>query len=675
MNKKRNKIRLMQTALIIGVVIIPLLYSFLYLGAFWDPYSRLETLPVAVVNNDVGAVINNEQRNLGQELCNTLNEDNSLKFIITDESAAKEGTEGDEYYAMIVIPSDFSADIATAGEVEKHTATITFSANEKRNYLASQILSKATLQVEEKLRSNVNKEITEQLANQLQNIPDQLTNLENGLKLINKGSLALKDGTESLKTGASKLADGTSTLSSKFLQYQAGVLNAKKGTDSLLNGVADLDNGLNVLLTGATQLESSTQSLTRLQQGAKDLANGAEAYNTSLIAYTDGVTALIKNVNDTSAFLTQYVAANPQLMQDQTFAAFIGKISGSKDNIQLLSAATEKIKTGSETISAGIAQLSEGTTSLSQVQTAITTIKNGLKQAKDGSQLLVNGTDQLSNGMSALSQATKQINTAISDLNNGADQLKDGTGTLNDGAAQLQTGIAAAENGVNSSVIDADTQLKNLNGIGDFAAEPVTVTTESINPVPNYGTAFAPYFLSLSLWVGAIIIFVGIFMDTEKRFTLLSRDSEKKGVRTFVYLLIGFTQAVVLAIVIKLCLGLEVNNIVLYFASCCLVSMVFLSIVQFLMVFLKDIGKFLSLFLLIIQLTSCGGTFPMETVPAFFNAVYKFMPMTYSVNLFKEAISGGNSSIIWTNAGILIGILVVFTSITVVFSKMKNKNK
>jgi len=143
----------------------------------------------------------------------------------------------------------------------------------------------------------------------------------------------------------------------------------------------------------------------------------------------------------------------------------------------------------------------------------------------------------------------------------------------------------------------------------------------------------------------------------------------------FIYLLIGFSQAVVLGIVLLLGLGLKVDNLPLYFLSCCLVSMVFISIIQFLMVFLKDLGKFLCMLLLILQLTSCGGTFPMETVPKLFNQLYNFMPMTYSVGLFKQSISGVSASDLLINTGVLFGILVVFMTLTLIFSNVKTKEK
>ncbi len=102
-------------SVVIGVIVIPVLYSYFYLGAFWDPYSRLDTLPVAVVNNDAGATINGEDRNVGEELCKELADSNELKFVFTDEADAKKGTEGNDYYAMILIPENFFKEYLISG--------------------------------------------------------------------------------------------------------------------------------------------------------------------------------------------------------------------------------------------------------------------------------------------------------------------------------------------------------------------------------------------------------------------------------------------------------------------------------------------------------------------------------------------------------------------------------
>ena len=743
MKKTFSKGKIAALVVIIAIIIIPMFYSLFYLGAFWDPYSKLEKLPVAVVNKDTGAVINDKQRNAGQEMCDELKKDGSLKFIFTNEKDAKSGTEGRKYYAMIVIPENFSSDIASASTTDKKKAIVTYSSNEKRNYLASQILNRAVVEMEEKTRSKVNKEIVQELADNLKDLPDKMSDLQDGLDKLN-------DGTADLKKGTNKLADGTKTYNDKFADYSKGVSKAKDGAASLKNGASSLkngaaklnngvasmkkgastlingttslnngasslkggasslDSGLDKLLNGANQLSASTKDINKLSDGAKTLAVGAGALNTGIIQYTTGVDSLIASVNTSSAFIKQLVTANPALMKDPQVAAFIKKMSdpANAQSIATLQAASTSLKAASKQISDGAALLSANTTNLPKLKEGLQTLSNGLTQAKagsaklaagsakladgtgklasgstklvsgatklaDGTAKLASGSAKLSNGANTLYTGMNTLNNATGKLSDASDKIADGAVKLNKGAKKLHKGTDKAYNKVSDSVKDANKDTKKLDGLAQYAKAPVSIKQKNINPVPNYGTAFAPYFLSLSLWVGALIMFIIIYFDADNKFGVLSRYSNKVIVRSFAYLLISFAQAIVLAFCVKYGLGLKEKNTLLYYASCCLVSMVFLSVVQFLMVHLKDVGKFITILLLILQLTSCGGTFPMETLPKFYNVLFPYMPMTYSVGFFKQAISGVRNSELAYYGGVLLAILVVFMTLTILISVIK----
>ena len=228
---------LKRATVMLGILIIPLLYSYLYLGAFWDPYSRLSDLPIAIVNEDDGALINNEDRNLGNEMVDRLQEDGSLNFVVTSLDNATSGTELDTYYAMIVIPEDFSSDIASAETTDKTSATITFSANEKKNYLASQIMSRAIVEMEESLRDQVSSEIVANLSNQLASVPASLNDLSTGIS-------ELQDGGDTLSFGADDLSTGMDTLAN-------GAISLEDGTDALSTGADDVASGAQDVNTGA----------------------------------------------------------------------------------------------------------------------------------------------------------------------------------------------------------------------------------------------------------------------------------------------------------------------------------------------------------------------------------------------------------------------------------------
>ncbi len=619
--KKLTKKNVVPFIVIIGTIIIPLLYSYFYLGAFWDPYSKLDKMPIAVMNNDKGTTLNNEEKNYGEEMCKELKEDGTFKFEFTNQQKGEKGTKNKDYYAYISIPENFSEAIASAQSNSKKMVVINYSPNEKRNYLASQILNRAILEIQCSLQNKVNSEIISQLSDRLSETPEKLGALATGLGQLNTGAATLNDGTDKLSNGTGNLATGAKTL----------------------------DTGIDKLITGADKLNNSTASLPQLKSSIAELSAGASQFNSSLTLYTSGVSTLIKNVNDTSAFLQVFVKAHPELLKDPQFVGFLQNMNSdqNKKNLAILSASTSQLTAASSKISAGLKILSDKTANITQLKDGILQLKSGLEAAKKGSSALVNGASQL--------------NTGITNVNQGTASLKDG--------------LNKALDSVNASISNGKGEMTSLNGLNTFASSNVKVEQKNIYHVPNYGTAFAPYFLSLSMWVGALIIFFGIYLDADSRFKVLSRNSENRVTRSLCYLLISIVQALVLGVILIFILGLKVNNIPLYFAACCLTSLTFISIVQFLLVYLKDIGKFLAIALLILQLTSCGGTFPMETVPKMFNVLFPFMPMTYSVGLLKEAISGVSTHYAVYNSLVLAAIFVAFTTLTIVMSKMRVKKE
>lgn len=668
--KKITKKTIVCSLVIVGAIIIPLLYSFFYLGAFWNPYSKLKDLPVAVVNLDEGAVIDGKTKNIGQELCDQLKQSGELKYIFTGKTEALEGTKGDKYYATIVIPKNFSTSIASAATTNKKVAALSFTANEKRNYLATQILKNAVEQIRTSLTGKVDGEIVSQLCSQLSSTPKQLTHLATGLRKLADGSGVLYDGANQLAAGTGTLKSGMGTFHAGFSEYAQGVNSVENGSVELLAGVTKLDQGIDALTKGASNLNDATANIDQLKTNAALLATKTQEFNQGLQAYTQGVDTLIDSTEQTATFLKNYAAANPNLVADQTFSEFLSTMSAPANlqNIATLKQYTQTLKDAFAQIAQGTAKLSDATSGIPELKQGIEQLTAGLQSAQSGSNQVVQGTGTLAFGTASLSGATSRIENATTALADGVNRVDYGATTLTSGTAALKSGITTATNSVISASADAKTQLAPLDGLDNYVEAPITTNNVPVDPVPNYGTAFAPYFLSLSLWVGALIIFFAIYLDADAKFNLLSRNSNHKLLRSFAYLLIGLIQAVLLGIILKVVLGLTVEHLLLYYGACCLVSLVFISIVQFLLVFMKDIGKFLSIALLILQLTSCGGTFPMETVPKFFQILYPFMPMTYSVNLLKEAISSTRDADAGFNLLVLGAILTVFMTLTIILS-------
>lgn len=673
MKNSQRKKKIMKVTVVIGALIIPLLYSLLYLGAFWDPYAKLDQLSVAVVNLDKGAVINGDSRNLGEEVCRELRNDGTLKFQFTDRKTAEKGLKGHRYYATITIPENFSQKISTAGMEHKEIAEIRYAANEKRNYLAAQILNSAIQKIDGEVTANLTKELIGTLAEKLREIPQTLEKLDEGLAALKEGSQALKEGTGRLLSGADKLSDGTGKLSGGTTELTGGILRLTKGSEDLDRGLGQLEEGiqaingngdkLNQLRGGLQELKNGTDQLSvGLSQMKEKIDGGLEAYQQKVNSYIEGYQALFQLTEGSGvlATLPEEQQAKLKALNDGAptmapgYTAMMAQIDGAMDGAIA----------GAQKVNAGATELNEGAENLDALQKSLLSLEDGVHNLRGGS-------GRLESGMHTLSANAAPLQKGAVEVDRGTRELQGGFARLDGGTEALDRGIFGGKAQIDEKLEFAKNEGKKLDEISEYAADPLKITKGEVGYVPNYGTAFAPYFLSLSLWVGGLIIFFGIYLDVDKRYKYLCRDSQNKVIRSFAYLALGVAQALVLGLVIKFALGLQVTNLFLYLVSCILVSMVFISIIQLCLVHLGDMGKFVVLLLLILQLTSCGGTFPMETVPKFFNLLYPFMPMTYSVDLFKDVITGDVDGSRVKTLAVLISVMVLAMAATILLSVMK----
>ena len=627
----KNK-KFMKVIIIIAVIIIPVLYSFFYLKAFWDPYGNLHDMNIAIVNLDEG----DNDENLGTELVNKLKDKDTMTITVLNNSdEAQEGLVNQDYYATITIPKNFTKDLNNAENSDRKVTTISYSPNQKNNYLASQIINKVVTTVETELRSEVSKKVVGKLSDKLEEVPDKMGE-------ISDGANQLQDGTSQLQSGLQELNKGTNSLSTNYEKFDSGVDSAYAGSNKLANGLNSLKSGADEIYSGTSQLAEKTNTL-----------------NAGVSSYVKGVNQLVSSVNATS---TQIQKVGEDLVKYQS-----GDQRALTEAIQILQTM--------QSSSAGSAQLlgtlqSKGTeleqgvnllnTKVQTLNSGMFTLKQGISSAKTGNEELQKGLKELSTNSKTIKEGTKQLSNGSSQALNGSQTLLDGTNTF--------------KNEINNGIENTQEELKNLNGLDEYTSEPVEVDEQDYAQVDSYGVGFAPYFMSISLWVGALIMLIIFYYDPDDRFKLLGRNAQNKYLRAGLYFVISVAQGIVLGFILKAGLGFGVTNIWLYYGTCILTSIVFFSILQFLVIKLGDVGKFLGILLLVLQLAASGGTFPIETVPKFFQSIYKFMPMNYTIRLIKESLIKVDNGMIAKNACILVGIFIVFMSITLIADYLKTKH-
>jgi len=636
----------MKLLVILGIIILPLIYSLFYLKAFWDPYHELNRVPVALVNLDKC-----EKDCKGDELVDTLKKKDIFDFKEVSKKDADAGLIDKNYYAILEIPEDFTSTLENAENSDREPATIVFKPNSKSSYLATEIITSAVKQIESQLQSNVNKEIVLKLTDNLQSVPKQTMQIGDALGTIH-------EGTNKLYNGAFELNQGMNKLNTNYRLFNNGVEKLSIGANTLYNSYADLNNGIVTASNGANVLKEKTDNLDTLIGKVNELKKGSDTYTAGLKEYQTKTNEMISNTTKAYEALKAYCNGNVECQTNpylkgayEVALGYTTADASGYNGMQQLQGGLNNLVNSNAVIKGGIDQLA-----------------NGLSTLKTGSSKVYSGIDEIKNGLSSLNTNSDLINSGINTASNGTKTLTNGTNTLNNGVGEAQTKI-------DDKVSEVSKQTDQLTGLDNYAEDPIKIEEDNYGNVHDYGTFFAPYFMSLSLWVGGILVLMGLYYDPDQRFKVLGRNSENRGKRLLYYNIISIVQAVILAFLLKLLLGFEVTNILLYYGSCILISGAFLAAVMFLFFTFKDIGKFLAIVLLVTQLAACNGTFPIQTEPGIYQAIFPYMPMTYSVELLRESLVSINSSLLIKDVTYLIAIFVGFNALTFIVSIIKSKRE
>ena len=668
-----NKILLISMAVI---SFIPILYSGFFLGSIWDPYGQTKNLPVAFVNEDKGASLNGKSLNVGESVEKKLKDNHDLGWEFVSKQQADEGVNSGHFYAVVTIPSDFSQKAASITESEPQQAVINFTTTPAKNYIGSLVSNQAAA----KVKSSVSEQITQAYAKGI------LENLDK-----------LGIGLDTAANGASTLHDGLGRLQSGTQTYVGGVKQLAVNQQSLTGGLAQLSDGSRKLQAGLGQLSNNlpTESqLSQLSDGMKQLQSGINQLNASvsnpspaLVAQQNKVETeaqtLKKTVEDSKSDLS--AAGDTLRTLDMQAAASVSKSTTISlpqiSNIYQAFTKTQTIieQTGTlrEDLQALKRQLSAQQT---QLQDGVSALNNGVNQLAPNAITAFNGynsvrfaNNQLLAGSASLTNGLNEVKSGSQKLANGASLLESRSGALIDGTSQLASGadtlankLADASNRIKIQPTGATTQQQIAN--------PVKSEMTEKGNVPNYGYALSPYVLSLSLFVGALVLNViypirKTFSEQESAIRWWLSKASVAGVAAFM-------QATILMLVMVFFLGLTPEHPAHFIGAIYLTSFAYMSIVSLLVIVLDNPGRFLAMVLLVLQLGSSEGTFPIQTANGFFQAINPLVPMTYSIRALRQAISGGLDNAFYGGSmWVLVGFLLVANLLTIGFFAYRGKRK
>jgi putative membrane protein len=707
---------------VIAVLFIPLLYSGMFLWAFWDPYEHLDELPVAVVNNDKGAVLDGERLEIGDELVENLKENKQFSWHFVDEKEGEKGLNEQKYYMLIKIPEDFSKNATTLQDEYPQKMELIYMPNEGFNFLSAQIGNTAAEKIKEEVANTLTATYAETMFERIQKLAD-------GLIAASEGAEKLHEGVSEAKDGSHEIYKNLKLLAEKSIVFKDGLQSAASGSEQLNDGLQQLNSGLAQLkdgqvrlLEGTKQAESGTK---QLAEGLKKSLAGMEEMNEKLPQLTNGAAQIKDGAVNLSASLEQWRQGAEQTKSgavqvstglEQMVAELEGMISQTADPeqkavLQALQNNLNQLSDGSKQVTAGIEQLSTGAMALKnggdQLASGAKQLYNGQLVVNEGVKRLIAGQEQLSfgaaklvegqtkivqglttfgekmseaqQGVTQLASGSRQLSSGLNELYSGSAKLQDGVNKLTTGSGELASGMTKMDEGSNElakKLTDGANEASDIKAnedVYDMFAEPLKLKNEKINEVPNYGTGFAPYFLSLGLFVGALLLSI-VFPLREPAAVPSSGLSWFIG-KFGILLIVGVIQALLADVVLLVGIDIEVQNVQNFIFFSIITSLTFIALIQFLVTTLGDPGRFIGIIILILQLTTSAGTFPLELIPKVLQHFNAWLPMTYSVFGFKAVISSGDFAFMWKNAFILVGYIIILAAGTILYFTSQHKRK
>ncbi|WP_234117469.1 YhgE/Pip domain-containing protein [Clostridium hydrogenum] len=712
-NPKFNKSFLWKIIAIVtfAIMFIPMMYSLFYLGAFWDPYGSLKKVPVAFVNLDESYNKDGKSYTYGKDLENKLKDNDSFKWEFVSYNKAKDGVDSTSYYAMIVVPKDFSKKLAnsTSGDFQK--PQIIYRANKGRNFIFSQLSLKGAESIQNQLTNNISKETSKVLVDKLYDVKDSLKDASDAQNKIQDGTQKLLDGSGTLSTGigaaydgAGKLKTGLDTAATGSSQLQNGLSQLVDGQKQIVDGTGTLIGGLN---TFKVSLSSGGSSMNQLVSGAQStddsmntlaasLTNNAKPFKDNMDKAANGITQVADLVTAANTYMTQATAdlkagdtgkasddmATAQhylsVIQEQDIKTNIAKPLSESDTAldQYAQKASALRAKGTAPVAAGVKQAAN---TVSQTQAAAasgvdkllagaTTLQAGSSKVYNGLTSAYTGSTSLTSGLGTAASSTGTLANGLGQLNDGAKTLNTSLGTLNDGTTKLKTGLNDGYTKLNDNLKFTSTAMSN------FVSDPVKLSDQSINNVKKYGEGLAPYFISLSLWLGAM--FINLVLTLIDKLKLTESKFFNSFIGKFITGVILVTvQATILAFSLSAGLGLDAVKLPYLYLNNIFTSIVFFSVMYGLSSGFGVMATPISFVLLILQLSACGGTFPIETAPTFYRVVGEFIPMTYTVRVVRMILSGINHSDLMHNISILLTFMFVFLIGGFLIQAFRNKIK
>ena len=645
------------TVAFLALMTVPLLYGGLYLWGNQNPYGNLKHVPAALVVADSGATVDGSAVHYGQDVAKQLLKDPEFDWREVSASTAEARLRNGGVDFVVTLPASFSTDLASAASAHPTRARVELTTSDANGYLASTIAGQAASAIRAGVAQQVGTAAAKQFLVGLATVRGNLTDAASGAASLQSGASKAASGAATLASGLASADSGAQHVSAGAQSAATGASTVASGARSVASGASDLSSGLATLRSRAGALPSQTGALasgaSRTATGASGVADGSAALATALGRIDAGSAT-------TASALRARLAADG--LSDAQIAQALAVLAPGSSAVHRAAGSASTLATGAVQVSSGAGQVATGAKALDSAAPALS---NGVASAANGAAALSTGADRVAGGAASLASGSHSVATGAASLASGVDSASHGATTLASGTSAVASGATKLQDALASGItrIPATTtasRTTEASAIGD----PAAVATTKATSAGSYGAGLAPFFLSLSAWIGSYALFL-ILRPLSRRAITAARAPLRVALAGWLTpALLGIAQMVGLYLIVAGPLGFQIQSPLGTIGLLALTAATFASILLLLNAALGSVGQFLGLILMLVQLVTAGGTFPWQTLPAPLAAIHHALPMAYAVDGLRQAMFGGDAALAWSDAGVLAVWLVAAVALT-----------
>lgn len=663
---KRLRSNVVAIVIIMGLSIIPALYAWFNIMSNWDPYGTSATsqMKVAVCSQDSGVEIGSLSLNVGDEVITGLKENTTIGWVFTaSKDEALEGVNSGDYYAALIVPESFTTDFISFLGGDPKNPTIAYYENSKKNAIATKITGKAKTAVQEQVNQKVISTLTEVLTESGKILAE---NDENGVDIVASTADQLDELDSSLQTYVNILNTFslvTASASDLAESAQSLLINTQGIFDSSQDSVSNMQSSV---LSGAQtadtvssligiSLDSVEQDLTLLsdQMDTMTVGDSFDSIRNQVDTAKTMSKSTISVLKDIFGETDQYVSA-----VDKSFKQLNTDLKAFKKDANVTAQSLKHLK---RTIKADIKDCKNSIRKIRntyqyQVQPDVSRSVLRMEQA------LIQTGKMLNNIESSFGTIDRALESYQTTLDSGTDDIT----ATKDYIVSLQSDIRKLSKSLRA--LSGDEQYNEMMDLlkndptrmASFMASPVSMETKAVYPIETYGSAMAPFYTVLAIWVGALILVALIHVKVAPIENLKVRPWQAFFGRYITFFLIGQAQTAITVLGDLFYVDIQCPHPFLFWLASAASSFVFTLLIYSLTVAMGNVGEAVAVIVMVIQVAGAGGTFPIEVLPEVYQMIYKFLPFTYCMNALRECVGGLYKNDYWMDLRAL-GIYILIS--------------